>query len=240
MPFKQHHRGRHPEDDRLFRDDRIPVLREAVANLSFLLSRNYSDVSALKLVGDRYQLSARHRRAVSAAACSDASLNHRAGAAVPAREMEHRAVCIDGYNLLITVESILAGGLLFKGRDGCIRDLASVHGSYRKVEETHPAVHLIGQALAGLTVPHATWYLDAPVSNSGRLRALLHEDAEASGWDWTVELVNGTDRALADAEEVIITSDGWILNRARAWTNLAETILQTVPRPTRLINLGSR
>ena len=43
---------------------------------------------------------------------------------------------IDGYNVLTTVESALAHGLLLIGRDGCMRDLASMHGSWRKVDET--------------------------------------------------------------------------------------------------------
>ena len=59
-------------------------------------------------------------------------------------------LAIDGYNILITGESALAGGLPFRARDGGIRDLAGVHGSWRRVEETERAVRLVAGALNDL------------------------------------------------------------------------------------------
>ena len=55
-------------------------------------------------------------------------------------------------NQLITIEAALSGGLIFRGRDGCFRDLASIHGTYRKVEETLPALNLIGSFLAEMLI----------------------------------------------------------------------------------------
>jgi len=42
--------------------------------------------------------------------------------------------------------------VLMFGRDGALRDMASIHGSYRKVEETVPALELTTQTLAELRV----------------------------------------------------------------------------------------
>ena len=42
-----------------------------------------------------------------------------------------------------------------------------------KVTETLPALERIGQTTAELGVSQCLWYLDRPVSNSGRLRAIL-------------------------------------------------------------------
>ena len=61
-----------------------PVLRAAVADLSWLLSRGYAEPSALKLVGDRFQLTERQRIAVMRSACSDQALQHRRQTQVPA------------------------------------------------------------------------------------------------------------------------------------------------------------
>jgi hypothetical protein len=77
MPQKQHHRGKHPEDDRLFDARWLPILRKAVADLSFLYGRGYSETAAAQLTGDHYQLDVRQRRAVRAAACGDAALERR-------------------------------------------------------------------------------------------------------------------------------------------------------------------
>ena len=62
MPDKRCHRGAHPEDARLFDESKWPVLRSAVADLSWLLTRGYAERSGLKVVGDHFQLESRQRR----------------------------------------------------------------------------------------------------------------------------------------------------------------------------------
>ena len=34
----------------------------------------------------------------------------------------------------------MSGAFIFRGRDGCLRDLAGIHGTYRKVEENRPGI----------------------------------------------------------------------------------------------------
>ncbi len=139
---------------------------------------------------------------------------------------------IDGYNLLITIESALAGGLIIVGRDGCCRDLAGIHGTYRKVEETGPAVELILDYLEAFDLPHIDWYLDRPVSNSGRLKALITDLLRARNAPsrqkvlLRVQLVESPDALLADYDGVVATSDSAILDRCRAWVNLADEIIK--------------
>ena len=81
-----------------------------------------------------------------------------------------KQLLLDGYNVLTTIEAALSGGVVLACRDGCYRDMASIHGTYRKVEETPPALMLIGKIAAELGVASCLWYLDSPVSNSGRLK----------------------------------------------------------------------
>ena len=122
----------------------LPRLREALADFSLLLTKGYADKSALKLVGDRFSLTQRQRLAIMRAACSDQQRQSRLARRVPVEALAGQPIAIDGYNLLITIEAALSGGLIFIGRDGCFRDLASIHGTYRKVEETVPAVNSSG------------------------------------------------------------------------------------------------
>src|SRR5690606_7980025 len=137
---RRRHRGPNPQDAELFAPERLPVLRSAVADLSRLLSRGYPSGAALKLVGDRHALRERQRLAVRRAACSDAARADRARRRVCAEDLAGRPVDVDGFNVLTTVEAALAGGVVLGCRDGCYRDMASMHGSWRKVEETLPAV----------------------------------------------------------------------------------------------------
>jgi len=206
------------------------VLREATADLSWLLSRGYAPTSALKLVGDRYQLDARQRVAVGRAACSDAERLSRAGREIPLTALSGQTLALDGYNVLTTVEAALAGGVILQARDQTFRDMASMHGSFRRVAETRPALQLLGQTLEHLGVARCRWYLDRPVSNSGRLKRLMDELAQSAGWFWDVELVTSPDRALLAADCPVATADSAVLDRCSHWVNLVrQVVLSQVP-----------
>jgi hypothetical protein len=252
VTHEDRHRGRHPGDDRLFGPDEQPALRTAVAELSWLLTRGYADASALKLVGDRHNLSSRQRQAVGRCACSDPARDVRIAHRRTRDDLAGQRLAVDGFNALIIVESALSHGLVLRGRDGALRDMASVHGSYRQVAETSFALGMLGRHLHGPpgAAPHGPiavdWYLDRPVANSGRLRAILQEMAELRGWPWTVELVQNPDAVLVDRHraDIVATSDAWILDHCERWFDLPASLL-TTPAPPPLASdpgpiLGAR
>ena len=238
MPDKRAHRGAHPEDAKLFGSSQISNLRQAVCDYSMLLSKGYAEKSSLKLVGDRFSLTERQRIAVMRCGCSDEQLSYRRENAVEAAKLEKREIAIDGYNVLITIESALSGGLIFRGRDGCLRDLASIHGTYRKVSETIPAIELVGGSLAELGSQHCLWYFDSPVSNSGRLKTITYEVAGKNGWSWDVELCQNLDKELATTERIVITSDSVILDKCVRWSNLPEYIIEHNISSTQMVDLS--
>ena len=226
MPDRRRHRGPHPEDERLFAPASHQALRSAVGDLSWLLGRGYAEPSSVKIVGDRYRLTSRQRIAVVRSACSDERLLARRSKCVAPEMLAGRDLAIDGYNLLITIESALAGGVVLQGRDEACRDLASIHGSYRTMQETLPALELIGRSLTALDVSAATWLLDSPVSNSARLRGRMLDLAGQHGWPWCVDLCRNPDQALIDGGRTVVTSDSVVLDGCREWTNLARTIIE--------------
>jgi hypothetical protein len=240
MPDKRSHRGPHPADEKLFAPEVISDLRSALADFSLLLTKGYADKSALKLVCDKFSLTERQRLAIMRSACSDQQLASRSERRVKLKDIAGRSIAIDGYNVLITVEAAMSGGVIFAGRDGCYRDLASIHGTYRKVTETIPAVQFIGEFLQELGSGKALWLLDSPVSNSGRLKTLIRELADQNDWNWEVELLLSPDAELIKTDQIVASSDSVILDGCRKWTNLAaEIINQKIPHAT-VIDLGSK
>jgi len=227
LPDQRQHRGPNPRDAEAFAPEMLPRLRDACADLCWLLSRGYADKSAATLVGDRYALTERQRIAVRRCACSDEALHDRQRRQVtdPA-QLAGATLEIDGYNVLTTIEAALAGGVLLIGRDGSYRDMASMHGNFKKVAETPKAIALIGHILARYCLQTAIWYLDAPVSNSARLKQLLLEIATANDWPWQVELVPDPDRILAVSSNIIASADSAILDRAPRWLSLAREVVQ--------------
>ncbi len=226
MSDRRRHRGKHPKDAELFAESILPDLKQAVEDYCYLLSRGYAEKAARKLCGDRYNLRTRQRIAVERTGCADADMRSRKAKCAGPRTLCGVPVMIDGYNLLITIESALSGGVLLRGRDGAIRDLASIHGSYRKVEETIPALHLIMKTLSEYSPGQVTFMLDSPVSNSGRLKVLILEQSAAHPLSVQVELLINPDQALAESPHPVISSDSWILDRCSSWINLAEIIIR--------------
>lgn len=221
----------------MFAAAQLDGLRAATAELSWLLARRYAIKSALKLVGDRHGLTERQRLAIARAACSDESLERRRACCVGVEELRGEPVLIDGFNLLITLEAALSGGLLIRCRDGCVRDLSSVHGSYRSVQETRVALTLLGATLAHLNVASAHWLLDRPISNSGRLAARIRAEAAQQGWPWTCELAFNPDVLLQTSAAIALTSDSTILDNVARWTNLTAHLLTQAQIKTWLIDL---
>jgi hypothetical protein len=213
-------------DEKLFAAARIPDLRRAVADYSLLLTKGYAEKSSLKLVGDRFALTERQRLAVMRNACSDEQLIHRKSRQLDIGAVAGQATAIDGYNILITIEAAMSGGIIFTGRDGCCRDLASIHGTYRKVTETIPAVELIGEFLQQIGTAQTLWLLDSPVSNSGRLKTLIRELAEKNDWPWQIELVLSPDAVLIKSGKIVASSDSVVLDGCGRWVNLAAEIIK--------------
>jgi len=231
LPDKRKHRGPHQEDEHLFASSQWPAMQQAVRDLSWLLSGGYAGKSSLKLVGDRFALRERQRIALMRCACSDDALAKRSAKQVAKGQLVGETLLLDGYNVLTTIEAALAGGVIIKGRDGCFRDIASVHGTYRKVEETVPGIDLVGEFLVSCGVTECVWYLDRPVSNSGRLKKMLLETAAKQNWNWQVELVYDPDAVLSTSEKIVASSDSEILNRCQRWFNLSQAVVSgSVPQ----------
>jgi len=231
-------RGPHSSDTVLFASHQCNVLRTAVRDLAWLLGRGYAEPSALKLVGDRYALRQRQREAIRRGVCTDAQIEARAARRCPIDALHGREVAIDAFNCLITLESALSGGVLVRGLDGVLRDLASVHGSYRRNEATHLALDALAQRLQASGVAQVRWFVDRPVSNSGRLREWILERA-CPGIGWEVELPHDADRAMiAEPGWVLASADAFILDRAEAWVDLCSAIVPVVRPDAWIVDLS--
>jgi len=226
MPDKRTHRGPHPNDAKLFCAETVELLQQAAADYSLMLTKGYAEKSALKLVGDKFSLTQRQRLAIMRSACSDQQLEHRSKHRIEIDEVAGRPVAIDAYNVLITIEAAVSGSFIFKGRDGCYRDLASIHGTYRKVTETIPAIELIGSFLREKDIPEVLWLLDSPVSNSGRLKTLMAQIAEDNDYNWDIRLLHSPDAELKKTTLVVASSDSAILDVCKKWVNLAAVIIE--------------
>ncbi|MCG8331800.1 MAG: DUF434 domain-containing protein [Chitinophagales bacterium] len=238
MPDNRKHRGQYPADAKLFLDTQWPKLQQAVRDLSWLLSHGYVERSALKLVGDRYRLKERQRLAVMRSACSHQAALHRRSTELDGGALKGQELHLDGFNVLISIESALSKAFLLDGVDSCYRDIASIHGTYRRVAETKDAILLAGYALNALSVEKAIWYFDKPVSNSGRLKQMVLEVAASQNWNWDAHLHFNPDKKLIELQEPIASSDGIVLDKADSWFNFARFVIDSFVQTAKVLPMA--
>lgn len=232
-------RGPHPEDARAFSPHAQPTLRCAVAEVGWLLDRGYSSRAAGTIVGDHHQLTARQRRAVMRCACGVLAARRRAARRRPGGDLDGRALWIDGFNVLLTVEAALGGQTLLLGQDGYLRDMASSHGGFVGAEQTPRALELVGEHLAAAPPAEVRWLFDGPVPHSGRLAALVQAVGEARGWPWTAETVPNPDPVLKASDGAwVATADGAILDLVTG-VGLAEEVVRCFVPEARILALDA-
>lgn len=230
------HRGLAPEDTVFFDPERVRLLRKAVCDLSWLLRHSYAGRASLELVGNRYQLTKRERLAISHAAWGGKSRRRPETLS----ELEDQALCIDGFNLLITLETALGGGIILKGMDECYRDIANVHGSYTLHAETEKSVELIGGTLKNIRVKEALWLFDRPVSNSGRLAKLVNDTAVRLNVPMHAETADQVDSRIKRCGRIAVTTDSDILDSGTAWFDLAGWLIRHEIKDATIIDLKDK
>lgn len=238
MTEKTTRRGFDEEDYKWFSKEAIEKLKIAQEEIEWLLNRGYKLSSITDIVGGHYQFSARQRTALQRATSSKAQYEKRKAAMLPLEAYKEDCIYIDGFNLIITLEVALSGSVLILGNDGALRDLAGLRGTYRLIDKTDGAIKLIGEAFRDFEVPSAKFFLDAPVSNSGRLRNKILDYSTLWNIPIEVELVPNADPILARMNRVI-TSDSIILDQCSNWINLSRKIVEDYIKEAWIVNLKS-
>lgn len=222
-------RGLDPRDVRLLSPRALSTLREAARDVSWLLDRGYPRDTTLAFVGNRHQLARRQRTLLGRATCGEVVAERRRATCLPLEGAAGQEVWVDGLNALVTLEVALTGGPVIAAQDGSVRDLAGVSGAYHPIPQTRQAAALLVGALvqAGVTGFHVL--IDAPVSNSGRLAALVRETAAevSPNLPCDVRLEGNVDGALR-GHACVVSSDSNVIDHALGWLALDTHLVRAV------------
>ncbi len=214
-------RGKNTGDDELFgKEKQLDKLKSAVKDMRYLLSRNYPERAASELVGNHYRLKTRQIQAVRGAAASESQTGSRASKELQHQDLKNKIIHLDGFNVLILLESLLSGAYIFEGTDGCFRDLSGVHGTYKRVMQTQTSIELVAEFFRESGAAELVWIFDKPVSNSGRIKQMVLDYAVEHQLNWNGGLEFNPDKFLAEHAEIAVSSDAWILDHCKSWFNL--------------------
>ncbi|MCX8524238.1 DUF434 domain-containing protein [Chryseobacterium formosus] len=231
-------RGKNTGDDTLFSSQKqIDKLKLAVRDMQYLLSRNYAEKASSELVGNHYRLKIRQIQALRGASASENQIQNRKSKELRISDLKGNTIYLDGFNVLILLESLLSEAYIFEGTDGCFRDLSGVYGTYKRVNQTQKSIELVATFFKKSKAENLIWIFDKPISNSGRIKQIILDFAKENHLNWNVELEFSPDKFLAENAEIIVSSDAWILDNCRNWFNLVGYLINEEKLSVNLVKM---
>lgn len=207
--------------------------KRSIQDLVWLLDRKYPKKSSVELVGNRYRLSHDQRMMLYRGVFDTKSSMERKRKRIEETEGNIGYFIVDGYNIIITLESYLKGRTVFRSLDGYVRDTAGVFGNHTFTPVTERSIELLIEAIGSIwakQAPCGVVYLDSPVSKSGELAAYLREQFGKNALDISVEVVRSPDFSIVQETQkrplsVTATSDTALIDRVVRVIDLPERIL---------------
>jgi hypothetical protein len=212
-------------------------LQEAARDFRYLLNRGYPRKASLELVGNRHTLSFDQRHLLHRGVFSDSDARLRTTKKISPRSLRDKPLAIDGYNILITVESALSGRPLISSNDGFIRDISGLSGKFKKTEITDKALHLIVDFLKKTRPRHTLFLFDAPISRSGLLAQKVRKILKDENIPGDARAVRVPEETLIGFNGIVATSDTAIIDRSPEVFDLAGQIIKNRIRPGSLLKL---
>ncbi|MHA1860905.1 MAG: DUF434 domain-containing protein, partial [Candidatus Ranarchaeia archaeon] len=213
-----------------------PLLLEAASDLRYLLNRGYNREGALRLIVDRYLLSKEDRMVLYRNIYRTDVVNQRMKKIVKPSDIRDQIIRIDGYNVLITIETGIMGDFIVQGDDGFLRDIAGRHRSYTGGEVTSNALEMIINGIDKLKPSKVTILFDRPISHSGKLSSLCTRLFRERNILGVSETSHHVDRDLLSEQGIICSSDSVILDSARSIFDFAKFILKGIKSSIFVIN----
>lgn len=188
---------------------------EAASDYLYLLNRNYPQKALIKLIGDRYKLSGTERSMLYRGICTTLQASSRSKRLVEPQALKSQWVSIDAYNVLISIGSYLNGNMVFISSDHLLRDASEVHGKTLGNELMQRALYLTFSYLVHCKPSGLNFFIDSPVSHSGKLCAQINQIIAESSLQGSAETHPSPDYLLKNLHQgIIATSDSTIVDNS--------------------------
>jgi hypothetical protein len=195
-----------------------PIIQEAKKDFYYLLNRGFPRTGALTFVGNHYLLDQMQRNYLNRTVFSQEKIESRKRKLVLLSDVKDKNILIDGYNVLITVESICnEENLMVSCDDGVTRDVKAVFGKYKESQTTREALNSIISLLKIFKPEKVLFLYDSPVSLSGELARTTKEILKSQEVPGDAQTADNVDSELVQLsrklEGVVATSDGIIMDK---------------------------
>lgn len=201
-------------------------LEAPARDIRSLMDRGYPSTSVIRFVSNHYKLSFSERHMITRAVLPSSLAEQRRKKLIACDEIKGTEVIIDGYNVLITTESVLAREIVLCD-DGFIRDIKGVFGKYKWTEVTDVALTEILTVLSENSPSLILFLFDSQVSKSGELARHVREMLTQFGLEGDVRTSRSVDHELKTCNAVVATSDGNIIDFIEKVIDIPQHIMKS-------------
>jgi len=199
-------------------------LRNAIHDLRYLLDHGYPRDSAVTFVANHYRLTLEQRHLLARCVFSRREIAVHKSKVISSKKVNGKHLGVDGYNTLITLESILTCKQVVRCDDGHIRDLRAIFGKYKLSQATDRALAELLEILGRARPRDVIMLFDKQVSRSGELAGATRRGLKKFGLKGNSRAVGGVDFKLR-VFDVVASSDRAVIERAKAvWDIPAELL----------------
>lgn len=197
-------------------------IQDASKDFQYLLDRGFPRAGCLEFVGNHYLLNQLERNYLNRTVFSHEQIERRKSKLILLSDIEGKDVLLDGYNVLITTETIFEGAddLIVNCDDGVTRDIKAVFGKYKENKNTTNALNSIISLLKVFKPKSVLFFYDSPVSLSGDLSRTTREILNLHQVAGDAETSENVDKTLIvlsqELEAVVATSDGIIIDKVNS------------------------
>lgn len=211
-------------------------LDSAIDDFRYLLSRGYRREYAVRIVGDRYVLDQTSRMILYRAVYDDETARSHKQKMVVYEAVSGENLSVDGYNVLITIESMLRKKPLILCDDGFVRDVSGIYGKHRLTSYSEHALSLMLRFLIEILPSEIRFYYDQQVSRSGELAALTRSLLDSFNLEGNAETARQADNEALRFGDVLATSDAVLIERGEKLFDLAAEVACR-SSPTQILTL---
>jgi hypothetical protein len=184
------------------------------------VDRGYPNDSAVRYVSDHNCLQEEQRIVLLRTIVSADTALLRMAKTLRLHTLCGRAVFVDGYNVLITTQSLLAGFPVYLCDDGFLRDTRGFFRSYKAAPIDVSALFDILDLLAYAGPSRVEVLLDQQISRSGELAREVRSMMANRALPGEARCVRDVDHLLKVCGSIIATSDGNVIDAASSVIDL--------------------
>ncbi|MCK4937573.1 MAG: DUF434 domain-containing protein [Methanosarcinales archaeon] len=204
----------------------IPVEDRAVYDIRFLLEREYPRAGAITYVCNHYRLDINTRHVFGRVIYTESTAIERKNSTIECNKLAGKEIWVDGYNVLIGVESALKDDPVYLCDDGFIRDTRGVFRNYRCSDVTVRALDSILVQLLHCAPGKVEFLFDSQISKSKELAKCVSDRMRGASLMGTARTSRYVDYDLKHCGKFVATSDSTIIDAVNKVVNIQARVLE--------------